>query len=142
MSWINDVKYELDKTDSSKKSLRKFGLTVGIVILTITIWLFFQYSYTVILVLLALISTLLILSGLLKPQILRNSFKYWMGFAFVLGWFVSRFLLTILFIFVLSPIALIAKFFRKDFLNLRKRKERVSYWINKDLESGNYEKMY
>ena len=142
MSWINDVKYELDKTDFSKKSLRKFGITVGTVILIITLWLYLEYSFSFLLLVLALFSSFLILSGLLKPQILRDLYKYWMGFAFVLGWFVSRILLTILFIFVLSPIALIAKLFKKDFLNLEKRKQRVTYWVNKDLKTANYEKMY
>ena len=142
MSWIEDVNYELDKIDNSRKSLRKFGVTVGLVILLICLWLYYQHVQIFIVVILTLISFFLMLSGLIKPLILQNIYKYWMGLAFVLGWFVSRFLLTILFIFVLTPIAIVSKLLGKDFLNLSIKNEKNTYWIKKDLKTENYEKMY
>lgn len=140
MSWIEDVNYELNRIDSTNKSLRKFGITIGLVILLISIWLFFQSTQLVYIAILALISFFLLFSGIIKPRILSKIYKYWMRIAFILGWFVSRFLLTLLFIFVLTPIALVAKLFGKDFLNLSVKKS--SYWIKKDLKDENYEKMY
>lgn len=142
MSWIEDVNYELDKIDSSDKSLRKFGITVGLVLLLVSYWLYFQSFQLIFVAILVVISSFLILLGLLKPRILQKTYKYWMGLAFVLGWFVSRFLLTLLFIFVLSPIALVAKLFGKDFLNLSVKEEKNTYWIKKSLKNENYEKMY
>ncbi len=125
MSWIEDVNYELDKIDSSDKSLRKFGITVGLVLLLVSYWLYFQSFQLIFVAILVVISSFLILLGLLKPRILQKTYKYWMGLAFVLGWFVSRFLLTLLFIFVLTPIALVAKLFGKDFLNLSSKKKKI-----------------
>jgi multisubunit Na+/H+ antiporter MnhG subunit len=142
MSWIEDVNYELNKIDSSKRSLRKFGITVGIVFLLISIWIYLQYTQNFIVLALGVFASFLIISGIIKPQILKNLNKYWMGLAFILGWFVSRFLLTLLFLFVLTPIALVAKLFGKDFLNISVKEQKDTYWIKKSLKNENYEKMY
>ena len=142
MSWIEDVNYELNKVDSSNKSLKKFGITVGLVFLLLSFWLYFESIQIFIVVVLVCISSFLILSGLIKPRILQKIYKYWMGIAFVLGWFVSRFLLTILFLLVITPIALLAKLFDKDFLNLSVKEKKDSYWIKKIVRNNNYEKMY
>lgn len=45
MSWINDVNYELRKLEYSKKNLRKFGITIGLVLLLFAVWLFLLVIY-------------------------------------------------------------------------------------------------
>ncbi len=72
----------------------------------------------------------------------KSNFNYYIYFAFLLSWFVSRILLTILFIFVLTPIAIFAKLFKKDFLDLSNTNSRQSYWERKEYKFSNYEKMY
>ena len=142
MSWISDVKYEVDKLDISKRSLRKFGVTVGIVFLLLGIWFLmsglFLFAGKVIIVLGGLLTFL----GSFFPMYLKSVNLYWMTTAFILGWFVSRFLLTILFFMVLTPIALIAKLFKKEFLNLNYKQNQPTYWIQKTPSKINYEKMY
>lgn len=142
MSWINDVNYELRKLEYSKKNLRKFGITIGLVLLLFTLWLFFIGNLFIIPLVSASIGLLLFSLGLFSPFTLRKIFHYWMKVAFILGWFVSRFLLTILFFFVLAPIAFIAKLFKKEFLNLSYKRDQKSYWIKKTASKINYEKMY
>jgi hypothetical protein len=85
---------------------------------------------------------ILLLSGIFIPKNLKDIYKVWMGFAFGLGWIVSRIILTILFVFILTPLGLFAKLFGKEFLDLNFNKEKSSYWIPKKEEEADYEKMY
>lgn len=48
-----------------------------------------------------------------------------------MGWFNTRLILIITYYFVLTPIGLLAKLFKKDFLNLKIEREAQSYWIKK-----------
>lgn len=143
MSWISDVKYELQKLDVSFIALRKFGLTIGA--LLIFFGILFQYFtiYSTIKILFWVIGIILVLFAFVSPSKLLSVYRIWMGIAFVLGWFVSRFLLSILFLIVLTPIAIIAKLVNKKFLNLAFKKADLTYWIKTE-KSGknNYEKMY
>lgn len=140
MSWIRDVAHELNALDISKKSLRKFGIVIGLILISITI-LFFWNSVTWKVMLLT-VGGILLLSGIFIPINLKDIYKVWMGFAFGLGWIVSRIILTILFVFILTPLGLFAKLFGKEFLDLNFNKEKSSYWIPKKEEEADYEKMY
>lgn len=49
-----------------------------------------------------------------------------------MGWFNARLILIITYYLLLTPIGLLAKLFKKDFLNLKIEREARSYWIKKD----------
>jgi hypothetical protein len=142
MSWIKDVAHELKQLDVSRKSLRNFGVTIGIVFLIIGIFFIWQEileNYRVGFIACGLLLSLL---GLVSPKNLLFVYKSWMSFAFAIGWIVSRFILIILFIFVVTPLGIMAKLFRKKFLALQFRENVESYWINKEHKIIDYEKMY
>ncbi|MBX3008104.1 MAG: hypothetical protein KF816_08770 [Melioribacteraceae bacterium] len=140
MSWIRDVAHELKELDISKKSLRKFGIVIGIIVVLITV-LFFWNSASWKIMLLSL-GGMLLLNGIFIPNNLKNLYKIWMGLAFALGWIVSRIILTILFVFILTPLGLLAKLFGKEFLDINFSKKNSSYWIPKKEVTADYEKMY
>ena len=121
---------ELKHIKESKKDLRKFGLTVGIVLLMISVilFLFDKSSY----VYFGIIGGVLVLAGIFFPAVLKPVNKVWMTLALILGWFMSRVILTILFYLVLTPIGFIAKIFRKRFLSLKLDKEKKSYWEKRE----------
>lgn len=139
MSWIKDVLHELNSLDLSTKSLRKFGITIGIILIIVSILL---WKSVVLRVLFIASGGILFFSGLLYPSNLKSTYKIWMGFAFALGWFISRVILTILFIFVMIPIGFIAKIFGKRFLDIKWKDGKDSYWIPKENKIIDYEKMY
>lgn len=140
MSWIRDVAHELTELDISKKSLRKFGIVIGIILIMIAIlFLWNSVSWKVMLLTLG---GILLLNGIFIPTNLKDIYKIWMGFAFALGWIVSRIILTILFVFILTPLGLLAKLFGKEFLDINFSKKNKSYWIQKKEETADYEKMY
>lgn len=142
MSWINDVSYEAGKLEYSIKNLRKFGLTIGTFFGLLGLWFIYSNFFIIGQILFTTLSIILILLGVFFTKRLKLVYRYWMTFAFILGWFVSRFLLTILFFLIIIPIAIIAKLLKKEFLSVNYTLNRKSYWVKKNSSKINYEKMY
>jgi hypothetical protein len=124
-------KEEFKHIKESKKDLRKFGLTVGGVILAIGLVLFYFEKSSAIYF--AVTGGLLILFGTLFPNILKPINKIWMSLAIILGFIMSRVILTILFYLVLTPIALLAKLVGKKFMILKYDKSAKSYWERRSI---------
>jgi hypothetical protein len=150
MSWISDVKSDLKILELGKKKLRSFGLLVGGIFLLISGWIFYskngvppeRINYTFAYIFLG-IGGILFLCGLLFPLILKTPYKIWMGLAIAMGWVVSRILIMILYYIVVTPLGIAAKLFRKEFLDLKFRDNKDSYWVIKSVDSKNdYKKMY
>lgn len=57
--------------------------------------------------------------------------KGWMTFAFALGWFNTRLLLTIVYVVLIGIPAIVLKVIRKDLLD-RRWHDRASYWRIKE----------
>ena len=132
---------ELQNIKSTKKELKNFGLTVGGVMLGVSIFISLTKNRTPIALL--TVALFLIISGYFLPSILKPFQKLWMGLALVLGFFSTRIILTILFVLVVIPTGLIARFFRYDPLGLNYR--RKSYWKKPGKTSGKhkyYEKQF
>ena len=134
---------ELRNIKSEKSDLWKFGITIGIVLMIIAGFLFwkekesFQIFFTVGIVLCAL--------GILIPIVLKPIYWIWMIFAVILGWFMTRVILSLLFYVVFTSIGLTLRFFGKQFLELRWDKSKESYWnfrTNEHLKKENYEKQF
>ena len=119
-------KGEFKHIKESKKDLRKFGLTVGGVLLLIAALLFYFEKPSAIYF--TIIGGFLFLSGLVIPQILKPLNKIWMGIAIILGFFMSRIIITVLFFIALTPISIIAKLVGKKFMNLNFDKSAKTYW--------------
>jgi len=120
------LKEEFKNIKETKRDLRKFGVTVGGVLLIIAVFLFYFEKPSAIYF--AIIGSLLFISGLTFPQFLKPLNKIWMGLAIVLGFFMSRLILTLLFYIALTPISLIAKLVGKKFMILKYDKSAKSYW--------------
>jgi hypothetical protein len=120
------LKEEFKHIKESKKDLRKFGLTVGGILLIIAALLFYLEKPSA--MYLAIMGGLLILSGIFYPKILKLLNKVWMGLALLLGFIMSRVILTILFYVVLTSIAFIAKIFGKKFMVIKYDKSAKTYW--------------
>ena len=123
---------EINNINSQKKELVKFGITIGIILILIAILLFLNgnTSYS----LLFMFGVILILLGITIPKLLKPLYLIWMAFANLLGWIMTRVILTVLFFLILSPIALIARLFRNDFLNLKNNESITSYWNDRNDE--------
>ena len=119
-------KEEFRNIKETKKDLRKFGITVGGVLILIAALLFYFDKFSA--PYFGVIGAILFLTGIVIPQVLKPLNKIWMGLAIVLGFFMSRLILTILFYLILTPIAFIAKIVGKKFMLLKYDKSAKTYW--------------
>jgi hypothetical protein len=134
---------EIRNIKSGKRELRKFGITVGIS-LGLLGGLFLwrgrdYYSYFLV------ISAALLLLGFAVPILLRPIYKVWMTCAILMGWFMTRVILCVLFYLVVTPTGFLARLFGKVFLDLKFNRNVDSYWINKEskeFERSEYERQF
>ena len=134
---------EIKNIKSEKKDLRKFGITVGAVFLLISILLYLTGK--ALFIFFGGIGILLVLFGLILPNVLRSVNKIWMTLAIILGWFMSRVILVILFYIIITPMALLLKIIGKDFLKLRSNEGTRTYWEKRDKKSAerlDYERQF
>lgn len=113
-----------------KKDLRQFGLLIGFVLAMLGIIGFKNAKPESIYYLIT--SLFFLVPALLYPLILNLPYKLWMKLADVLGFIITRVILTILFYLVITPIGLILKITKKDLLNLSLDPKASSYWQKKD----------
>ena len=133
---------ELNSIKSSRKDLKNFGFAIGFILLIIGLFLFvrgkdlFVYCFS--------IGSILIILGGITPFILKPIYKIWMIFAVIIGWIMTRIILSVLFFSIITFIGLFTRLLGKDFLNL-KSKSNESYWNirNKERElNQDYEKQF
>lgn len=76
------------------------------------------------------ISLIFLVLGILNSRALTPFNKLWMKLGFLLGKIVAPIVMGVVFFFVITPIALLLRFFKKDVINLKKNKS-TTYWIKK-----------
>ena len=120
---------EIKNIRSSKSELRKFGIAMGIVFGLLGGLLLWRakdsYPYFLFL------SFLFMVPGLFIPQILKPIYTVWMSFAIIMGWFMTRMIVTTLFYLIFTPIGFMARSFGKDFFPRQFDQNSQSYWILK-----------
>ena len=127
---MKEIFSEIKNIKESPADLRKFGLTIGIVLLVVAAILLLtgKASYPI----WGIISAAFILSGLLFPIILKPLNKVWMSLAIVLGWIMTRVILAILFYIGLTSVRFIAMIFNKRFLNTKIDTSADTYWEKRE----------
>ena len=126
----------------TKEEIRKFGIVIGIILLIIGVILLWKKNiyYPILMI----IGIFLFVGGLSIPIILKPIYIIWMIFATIMGWLMTRFILSLLFYGLITPISLIARLMGKKFIYLRWDKINTSYWNYRSNETQNvdYEKQY
>ncbi|MFN3871866.1 MAG: hypothetical protein ACK4R9_02580 [Ignavibacterium sp.] len=124
------LKEELKHIDTSEKSVKKTGITVGIVLILISfiLWWIGKSSF----VYFSLAGGIFIILSYIAIPLLRPFHKLWIGLSLVLGFVMSRVILTILFYFIVTPIGLLAKLVGKKFMPLGSDKNATTYWENRE----------
>lgn len=117
---------EIKDIKSGKNQLREFGLTIGIILVILGAIALWRGKPVYLHLLVA--AGIFIGFGLGFPKPLKPIHKIWMSFSIIIGFFVSRLILSVLFYAVLTPIGLIMRIFGKDILDQRIDKNKHSYW--------------
>jgi len=113
-----------------KKTLRKFGITMGIAFLVISLLILAKSKHN--LWQLYAISALFFMLGLVLPGSLKLAYTLWIRLVLMLAWINTRIILCLLFYLVFTPIAVVMKLFGADLLDKKIDKQKDSYWIKKE----------
>jgi hypothetical protein len=79
-----------------------------------------------------IVSLIFLILGLLNSVILSPLNKLWFKFGILLGKIVSPLVMGIIFFFVVTPIGLLMRLFKKDVLNFKFDSKKKTYWIDKN----------
>ncbi len=117
---------EIKKIKSDKKALREFGFVMAAFFLIIGGIAAFRGKahYPYLLAAAAAFGA----PAVLFPTILLPLQKAWMALSIVIGFFMSRIIMTVLFYAVLTPIGVIMRMSGKDVLGEKISKGAASYW--------------
>ena len=113
----------------SKKELREFGFIIGFAFPILVGWFIPIITGNAFKVWTIYLGVLGITMGLIAPFMLYYPFEFFIKLRYVLVWVSSKILLTLFFILVLLPIALVMRLFGYD--PLRNRRKRVSTYREK-----------
>jgi hypothetical protein len=134
----------IEKVDTSREAVQKtgkafligFGVLAVILFLSNSHWFGFDFERGVASHgwkwFLGSGIVLFILSRVAYP-VMKPIHIGWMTFAFALGWFNTRLLLTIFFFFIVTPVGLIMRLFGKDLLDEKFDRSAKSYWVKRDV---------
>ena len=146
MSLTQEIAQEIRSLDPGRKDLRQFSWIVGGIFALIGAWLWYKGSANEILrwALLGLGGALLVV-GTAVPPLVRGFYYAWMSLAAVLGYVVTRILLTLFFFLVLTPVGLFFRLIGRDALKRRIDREASTYWEEKEYliaDRTRYEKFF
>ena len=78
-----------------------------------------------------ILSILFLLVGTTKPILLEPFYRIWLKVGDIVGGFLSKIMLSILFYLIFTPIAIILRLVGKDMLNKKIDRTASSYWIER-----------
>jgi hypothetical protein len=113
-------------------SNKNFGIVFSIFFGLVAIYVFYKSeNINFILIFLSIIFLAL---GLINSKILTPFNILWFKFGILLSKIISPIIMMFIFFIVVTPLALLAKLVKKDFLELdeKENKKRLSYWIEKE----------
>ncbi len=133
----------MDKLNLDKSRLRKFGITMGIAFMAITIFILLKHKHTIFYT--SIISAVFFILALVTPVLLKPVYIFWTKLALILGWINTRLILLIIFYFVFAPIGLAMRLFGVDLLERGIERSKETYWKKKDKKAFNpldYERQF
>jgi hypothetical protein len=126
MNWFKE---EFARIDRSPKALRRFGFTLGGVFVLLGLFVLARRRSENLTALSSqLLGLLLIFTGFVAPNALKYLHALWTGLSLLIGWVMSRVILTIVFFLVVTPVGLLQRLTGHSSLDLRFRTGADSYW--------------
>lgn len=117
---------DLRQLPDDQRSLRRFGIVVGLAVAVIGALLWYlgkPYGNEIMYV----GGFVLWLAGFV-PRILKPLHWLWMGLALVLGWVMTRVLLTLVFYLVITPFGLMRRLLGGSSMRNKSRDQKTTFW--------------
>lgn len=139
---ISTIIGEVNSLKIDSRALRRFGITFFVVLVIIagylywkehSSWRWFGGGGAVFLAL-----------GLFFPYLLKYVYKVWMGLAILLGWIMTRLVVTLTFFLLFVPMGFLLRILGKDILDKKVNKRASTYWCKHETVSdkSRYLKQY
>jgi len=122
-----------------KSSDKSFGIVFSALFLVLSLWPILNSNPIRIPTL--VISILLLVSSLAKPELLKPFNFFWIKLGELLGKVVSPVVMLIIFFIIITPIGLILKIFKKDLLGL-KFLNNSTYWVKRKTNVTTMDKQF
>jgi len=131
----------MENLSLNKQNLKKFGITMGIVLLLIAIFMLIRHKQNALP--LSIIAAIFLAAAIIAPVLLKPVYIAWMRFAAILGWVNTRLLLVSIFYLIFTPLGLVMRLFGADLLDRRIAKQKTTYWKKKHFDLvADYEKQF
>ena len=124
----------------SKSSNKSFGILFFIVFLIIGAWPLFKGNEANLYFLFT--SMVFLILGLINAKILTPLNNSWVKLGEILGKIISPIVMLTIFLFVVTPIAILIKIVKKDILNLKFNNKIESYWIERKENEGSMKNQF
>ena len=134
---------EIKNIKNDKSDFRKFGITIGLLLMILAGFLFWRGKETFGIFLVS--GFVLLVLGLTIPIILKPIYWIWMILAVILGWIMTRVILGLLFFVVITPIGMFSRRSGSKFRNLKWDQSKDTYWnyrAKKQLTNEDYERQF
>lgn len=132
---LKDISYE-------KSDIKKFGIIFSVIMLIVSIFLFYKSSN---LYFFTGLFFIFLSFGILFPIAIKPIYALWMILGSILGFLMTIVILTFIFYLIMFPISVIARILKKNFLELKLNKKANSYWNDRNTNLKNinsYEDQY
>jgi hypothetical protein len=124
------LKEELKHIDNSDEAVKKTGISVGVVLILISLLLWYLGKASF--VYFSSIGGLFVILAFVAIPMLRPFHRIWMMLALAMGFVMSRVILTVLYYLILTPIGLLARIVGKKFMPLGFDKNAATYWEKRE----------
>jgi hypothetical protein len=111
---------------------RKDNITFGILffILFLIIGLYPLKSEGLIRIWSVVLSLVFLIITIIRPNLFTFINKLWIQFGIMLGKIISPVVMSLVFFFVITPIGILIRIFKKDVMGLKRG--AITYWINRE----------
>jgi len=123
---MKDIIREMIRKSADRREIRKFAVPIAVLLLAVglyALWREKSFAWPLI-----GFSGGLAAAGFIVPVILRPLYVPWMLLSLVLGWVMTRVLLSLTFFCMITPIGLVRRLLGKDSLNRKFSDDLESYW--------------
>lgn len=144
---MDTLRDEIRHLDTTPRALRQFGALVGGVFGTIALVVGWRAggAFPTWAAAMGVVGGALVVLGLVAPRVLRGPYVLWMGLAVVLGFVVSRVLLTLVFVLLVTPTGLALRALGRAPFPRRPDAAAETYWYARETgppDPARYKRFY
>ena len=128
------MREEIRHIDLSDRSVRHFGWLMGVVAGIVASLILWKNGWAItpaVLYVIGVGAGLAVISTIL-PRLIRPIYRLWMMLAVVLGFVMTRVILSVVFAALVTPIGLVMRLLGKDPLKKKPDSSADTYWIERE----------